>query len=66
MKIANTDACRKITLGKHINEENCNNIFNNIWKLTDKSVDLSLKNFARAYVHNKVIQNGNGITNIRL
>lgn len=53
-------------MGKHINEENCNNIFNNIWKLTDNSVDLSLKNFAWTYVHNKVRQNGNGITNIRL
>jgi hypothetical protein len=66
MKIANTKTFHKINLGKHINEENCNDIFINIWKLTDKSVDLSLKNFAWTYVHNKVRQNGNGITNIRL
>ena len=53
-------------IGKHINEENCNNIYNNIWHVTDLSVNLSLKNFAWFYVHDKVRRNTNEITNIRL
>ena len=66
MEIANTNACRKTYLGKRINEEHCNNIFNNIWNVTDLSVNLSLKNFAWLYVHDKVRRNINEMTNITL
>ncbi len=66
MMIANTYTCRKINLGNNINEENCNNIYNNVWFLTDKSVNLLLKNFVWTYVHNEVRQNTNEINNIRL
>jgi hypothetical protein len=53
-------------IGNNINEENCNNIYNNVWFLTDKSVNLLLKNFVWTYVHNEVRQNTNEINNIRL
>ena len=55
-----------MNIGKRINEENCNNIYNNVWFLTDKSVNSPLRNFVWCYIHAKVRQNGNGITNIRL
>lgn len=35
---------KKINIGKKIDEEPCNIIFTNIWGLTDKSVDLEMKN----------------------
>jgi len=66
MMIANTKTFHKINLGNNINEENCNNIYNNVWFLTDKSVNLLLKNFVWTYVHNEVRQNTNEINNIRL
>jgi len=53
-------------IGKRINEEHCNNIFNNIWHVTDLSVNLSLKNFVWFYVHDKVRRNINEMTNIIL
>ena len=35
---------KKINIGKKIDEQPCNIIFTNIWVLTDKSVDLEMKN----------------------
>lgn len=35
---------KKMKIGKKIDEEPCNYIFTNIWVLTDKSVDLEMKN----------------------
>jgi len=55
-----------MNIGKRINEENCNNIYNNVWFLTDKSVNSPLRNFVWCYIHAKVRQNSNGIINIRL